>query len=88
MKGYTLPDQKIPRTKGHHNDWLESVKNKRPAGSNFDYGGPLTELARLGIIAIQMLGRKLKWDSENMRFTNCDEANQYVNPPSRQGWTL
>jgi hypothetical protein len=59
-----------------------------PAGSNFDYGGPLTELARLGIIATQMLGQKLKWDSENMRFTNCGEANKYINPPYRQGWTL
>jgi predicted dehydrogenase len=88
MKAYTLPEQKIPRTKGHHNDWLDAVKNNRPAGSNFDYGGPLTELARLGIIAIRMLGRKLKWDSENMRFTNCDDANQYVNPPSRKGWNL
>ncbi len=88
MKAYKLPEQKIPRTKGHHNDWLDAVKNNRPAGSNFDYGGPLTELARLGIIAIQMLGRKLKWDSEKMRFTNCDEANNYINPPSRSGWTL
>lgn len=88
MKAYKLPEQRIPRIKGHHQDWLEAVMNNRPAGSNFDYGGPLTELARLGIISIQMLGHKLNWDSENMRFTNCDEANQYINPPSRKGWTL
>ncbi|MBN1804015.1 MAG: Gfo/Idh/MocA family oxidoreductase [Sedimentisphaerales bacterium] len=88
MRAYKRPEQKIPRVGGHHQDWLEAVKNNRQAGSSFDYGGPLTELARLGIIAIQMPGRELKWDSENMRFTNCDEANQYVNPPSREGWTL
>jgi predicted dehydrogenase len=88
MKAYQRPEQTIPRVKGHHQDWLEAVKNNRPAGSNFDYGGPLTELARLGIIATQMLGQKLKWDSENMRFSNCDEANQYIKPPYRQGWTL
>jgi len=34
-----------------------------------------------------MLGRKLEWDGKNMRFTNCDEANQFINPPSRKGWT-
>jgi predicted dehydrogenase len=88
MKAYKLPEQKIPRTRGHHQDWLDAVKNNRPAGSNFDYGGPLTELARLGIIAIHMLGRELEWDSENMQFSNCEEANQYINPPSRNGWTL
>jgi predicted dehydrogenase len=88
MKAYERPGQTIPRVKGHHQDWLEAVKNNRPAGSNFDYGGPLAELALLGIIATKMLGQKLKWDSKNMRFTNCDEANQYINPPYRQGWTL
>ena len=88
MKEYKRPEPTLPRVKGHHQDWLNAIKNGGQAGSNFDYGGPLTELARLGIIAMQMLGRKLEWDSENMRFTNCDEANQFINPPYRQGWTL
>lgn len=88
MQAYKRPEPTLRRVKGHHQDWLKAIKNNRPAGSNFDYGGPLTELARLGIIAIQMLGHKLIWDSENMRFTNCDEANQYIKPPYRQGWAL
>jgi len=88
MKQYKQPDPSIPRVKGHHQDWLDAIKKGGKAGSNFDYGGPLTELARLGIIATQMLGRKLQWDSENMRFTNCDEANQLVNPPYRKGWKI
>ena len=88
MKEYKQPPQTLPRVRGHHNDWLQAIKNNKQAGSNFDYGGPLTELARLGIIAMRMLGRKLEWNSENMRFTNCDEANQYINPPYRKGWTL
>jgi len=88
MKAYKQPEQTIPRVRGHHNDWLNAIKTDGQAGSNFDYGGPLTELARLGIIATQMLGRKLEWDGPNMRFTNCDEANEYINPPSRRGWEL
>lgn len=88
MKAYERPEPSIPRVKGHHEDWLQAVKTGGQAGSNFDYGGALTELARLGIIATQMLGRKLEWDGENMRFTNCDEANKLINPPSRKGWTL
>ncbi len=88
MKEYETPEPTIPRVRGHHQDWLQAIKNGGKPGSNFDYGGPLTELARLGIIAMQMLGQKLEWDSENTRFTNCDEANQHINPPYRQGWTL
>ena len=42
----------------------------------------------LGVIAIKLPGTKLEWDAEKMRFTNCPEANQYVNPPYREGWTL
>jgi predicted dehydrogenase len=88
MKEYKLPKETIPRVRDHHQDWLQAIKNGGKPGSNFDYGGPLTELARLGIIAMQMLGQKLEWDSKNMKFTNCDEANQHINPPYRQGWTL
>ena len=88
MREYKEPEQTIPRVRGHHQDWLDAIKTGGKAGSNFDYGGPLTELARLGIIAMQMLGRELQWDGENMRFTNCDEANQLINPPYREGWTL
>lgn len=88
MKAYKLPEQTIPRVRGHHDDWLRAIKMGGQPGSNFDYGGPLTELARLGIIAMQLLGHKLEWDGPNMRFTNCDEANTLINPPSRQGWAL
>lgn len=88
MKAYDRPEPSIPRVKGHHQDWLNAIKTGGQAGSNFDYGGPLTELARLGIIAMQRLGEKLEWDGPNMRFTNSSEANELVNPPSRKGWEL
>ncbi len=88
MQAYKPPERTLPRVQGHHQDWLQAIKNKARAGSNFDYGGPLTELALLGIIATRMLGQKLEWDSEKMRFTNCPEANQFINPPYREGWTL
>lgn len=88
MKAYETPEPTIPRVKGHHEDWLNAIKTGGQAGSNFDYGGPLTELARLGIIAMQRLGEKLEWDGVNMRFANSPEANELVNPPSRKGWEL
>jgi len=88
MKAYKLPPEKLPRVKNHHEDWLHAIKTGTQAGSNFDYGGPLTEIAQLGIIATKMLGQRLEWDGPNMRFTNCPEANRHLNPPYRKGWTL
>jgi len=90
MKDYKRPDPTIPRVpRGHHQtDWLQAIRKGTKAGSDFSYGGPLTELAMLGVIAIKMAGTKLEWDAEAMRFTNSEEANQHVNPPYRAGWTL
>jgi len=88
MKAYTQPKNTIPRAKEHHADWLGAIREGRKAGSDFSYGGPLTEIAMLGVIALKMPGMKLEWDGPNTRFTNCDEANQYLNPPYRAGWTL
>ncbi len=88
MKAYKLPAKKLPRVKNHYADWLRAIREGGKAGSDFSYGGPLAELAMLGIIALKMPGTKLQWDGPNMRFTNSDEANQYITPTYRQGWSL
>jgi predicted dehydrogenase len=88
MKAYKLPAKTIPRAKEHHADWLRAIREGKKAGSDFSYGGPLTELAMVGVIALKMPGRKLEWDAKAMKFTNCPEANQFVDPPYRKGWTL
>jgi hypothetical protein len=88
MKAYTRPGKTIPRVKEHHQDWLRAIREGGKAGSDFSYGGPLTELAMLGVIALKMPGTKLRWDAANTRFTNSDEANRHVDPPYREGWTL
>ena len=82
------PEPTIPRVKSHHWDWLDAIRNKRPAGSNFDYGSPLTEIGLLGAIAIRFPTQKLEWDAKAMKFTNFSAANAYVNPSYREGWTL
>ncbi len=88
MQAYKRPQPSIPRVKEHHDDWLRAIREGRKAGSDFTYGGPLTEIAMLGVIALKMPGTKLEWDAEAMRFTNSDAANRHVDPPYRQGWTL
>jgi len=90
MRAYKLPEKKIPRVPGgHFADWLRAIREGKKAGSDFAlYGGPLTQIAMLGVIAIKLHGIELEWDAENLRFTNCPEANALVNPPYRQGWSL
>jgi hypothetical protein len=88
MDAYQKPAKTIPRVKEHHSDWLQAIRNGSKAGSDFSYGGPLTEIALLGVIAIRTAGTKLEWDAERMKFRNCTEANQLINPPYRKGWHL
>ncbi|MHC4302215.1 MAG: Gfo/Idh/MocA family protein [Planctomycetota bacterium] len=87
MQAYERPPKTIPRVEGHHKDWLNACKGGKPACSNFDYSGPLTEAVLLGNLAIRA-GKRLEWDGENMRVTNVPEANRYVRRDYRAGWTL
>jgi hypothetical protein len=88
MKEYKRPEPTLPRVRNHYADFMDAVKNNRPAGSDFSYGGPLTELALLGIIGMKFPGKELQWNSATQQFTNVKEANAFVNPPLRTGWTL
>lgn len=86
--GKNAPAQKITRVKNHAWDWTDSIRNGRQAGSNFGYGGPLTQNALLGAIAIRFAGQKLEWDEKAVRFTNNDAANGYLKATYRAGWSL
>lgn len=86
--GKNAPAERIPRVKGHGWDWAEAIRTGRLAGSDFGYGGPLTEVGLLGVIAIRFPGRKLEWDAIAARFKNHDPANAYVTRAYRAGWKL
>lgn len=86
--GKNAPPEKIPRIPGHHWDWIDAIRTGRKAGSNFDYGGPLTQIALLGLIAIRFPGQTLQWNDHKTRFTNNNQANAWVRTPYRKGWKL
>ena len=87
MKAYQRPPKTLPRSIGHYAEWIAACKGGPPAGSNFEYASPLTELVLLGCAAVRS-GEKLYWDSENMRFPNVPDADQYLRRPRRAGWAL
>ncbi len=94
MRDYQRPAKSIPRSIGHHAEWVAACKGGKPAGSSFDYAGPLTEMVLLGNVAVRMSlelqekGLKLAYDGPNMQITNLPEANKYLRRDYRAGWTL
>jgi len=86
-KEYKLPPELLTRSPGHYRDWIRACKGGEPACSEFSVAGPFTEWVVMGVIALHFEG-KLRWDSAKMRFTNNQEANRYVKPAFRKGWSF
>jgi len=94
---YGKPPEVLPRSPGHHKEWILACKGGPPAGSNFDVSGPMAEVVLLGNIAVRMgkelyeKGLKLYYDGPKMNITNLPEANKYIRREyreDREGWTL
>jgi hypothetical protein len=78
--------QRLPKSPGHYKEWIECCKSGKTSGSDFSYGGPLTEIALIGVIAMRFKGQKLLWNSEKGQFSNSREANRLLKPEFRRGW--
>jgi predicted dehydrogenase len=85
MADYKLPSPVLTRSPGHYRDWIRAAKGGEPSCSNFSIAGPFVQWMLLGVIAMKFEG-KLMWDAEKMRFTNNNEANEYLKPKFRKGW--
>ena len=72
---------------GHHQDWVNACKGGTPTICNFEYSGLLTEANHLGNVAYRA-GKKIHWDTKEMRVTNSRKAEQYVKREYRKGWKL
>ncbi|MFT4641336.1 MAG: putative dehydrogenase [Verrucomicrobiales bacterium] len=88
MKDFKKPEQKLERVPNgsHQKDWIEAIRSGKEAGSNFEYGGALSEIGLLAMIAIRHTGKRLEWDADAMRFTNNELANTLIEPVYRDGW--
>jgi hypothetical protein len=86
-KEFTPPPKTVPRTIGHYQEWIAAAKGGKPANCNFDYACLFAETSLLGVIAVRT-GKDLLYDAQNVRFTNDADANQYIDPPYRTGWSL
>jgi predicted dehydrogenase len=89
MQAYKRPPKTLPRSQGHHKEWIQACKNNNPKGAlaGFEYSGPFTEALLVGNLAVR-LGKKIEWDSKNMKATNAPEADKYINKEYRKGWVI
>ncbi len=88
MEDYELPEPVLRRSPGHFQEWLEACKGGDTPCSNFSIAGPFTEWLLLGSICWRFPNETLLWDGPNLRFTNNEQANNYVRPFIREGWEL
>ena len=87
MRDYQFPPEFLTRSPGHYHDWIRACKGGDAACSNFNVASPFVEWMLLGVIALRVEG-KLEWDAAKMKFTNNAEANKFLKPAFRKGWTL
>jgi predicted dehydrogenase len=81
------PEPYLPRSIGHHLEWIRAIKSGGSTTCNFDYSGALAEAALLGNVAYRS-GKRIEWDAEKLRVTNAPEAQQFIHKEYRRGWTL
>jgi len=66
----------------HEQDWVraskESAANRVQTSSSFKESGPFNEMVVMGVLAVRLqnLNKELKWDGENMKFTNINDNEE------------
>jgi predicted dehydrogenase len=87
FRDYKRPAPSIPKSLGHHAEWIHACKTGAPTTCNFDYAGRLTEANHLGNVAYRP-GKALEWDAKSMHARNAPEADRFIRREYRKGWNL
>lgn len=87
FKDFTPPPQTIPKSIGHHAEWIKACKEGTPTTCDFSYSGPLTEAVLLGNVAYRT-GAALQWNAEQLKAEGLPEADKYIHKQYREGWEV
>jgi hypothetical protein len=79
--------QKIPRSPGHQQNFVDAVKSKTQPESNLKYVREMTLPMHLALISYR-LGRPLQWDAQKELFVGDAEASNMLSRKSRKEWDL
>jgi len=75
LRSVSKPDLK---SVNHYHQWVDAAMGKGATSAGFDYAAPFTVGVLLGVVGNRFPGQTLKWDGDNMRFTNNDDATKLV----------
>lgn len=67
--------------------WVPAFLGGPPSPGNFLNARSISDAVTLGAVSLRA-GKKVLFDSENMRITNAPDANQYLVREYRKGWEL
>jgi predicted dehydrogenase len=84
-----LPETSIqePADPESRDIWITSMLSNKQSPGSFRNSGPVTETILLGAVALRA-GRRVEYDTVNMRITNFPEADKYLTREYRKGWEL
>jgi predicted dehydrogenase len=85
--GLQPPSPFIPKSIGHHEEWIQGCKTGSSTTCNFAYASALTETVLLGNVAYRS-GCKLDWDAKSLNARNTSQAENYLRAEYRKGWRL
>ncbi len=74
----------------HYGQWVNAAKagDLTKCGSKFEYAVPFTQSLLLGCISLRYPNQELIWDDKAKKFTNNEEANQFLKTTPREGYSL
>lgn len=81
------PPVTLPRSPGHHREWVEACQGNGRTFSSFEIGGPLTELMQLCNLATLVEG-PVEFDTVSGRILNSKPADRLLHRQYRSGWVL
>jgi len=83
------PNQRS-ETEYHVEDWAKCIKSRKRCTADIEYGQRSHTLCYLVNIArdVGRVGEALRWQPKRERFTNCDEGNEMLSRPRREGYEL
>jgi predicted dehydrogenase len=82
-------EKELPESEsGRRSDmWAAAIKENQESPGSFIYAGTVTEAINLAAVALRA-GKKVEYDSINMKITSDDACNKYLTREYRAGWEL
>ncbi len=85
-KDFKPPTPSIPKSVGHHKEWLDAIRTGGQPLCHFGYSGVLAEAVLLGNVAYRS-GRPIAWDAKAGK-TDSPAADKFLKWEVRKGWEL